>query len=396
MVNRIIRRPGKSQWILLIFAIALGAYIVASILPNMPLSTGKLDFRAYWSASFLLLRGENFADMDSLHQVEKTKTGWNARWTLRTWEPPWVLAWFIPLAAMNFDQAANLLLVTNFLLLFVSVAAIWRLNAAKPLTKRFFWLPLIALILFPSTILVFIYGQVGLILVAGLAGFMYLYHESHDLSAGAILSLTMVKPHLVYLTLPLIFLVTLKERRWKVAAGFGLVLLASLAIVYVLRPTFLEDFLSGSVGAGLLNWQNPTLPSYIHYRFGWSWIRLIGIILFPLMAYFWYRRGNRFTLGELVDITILVSVITAPFGWSYDFVVLLLPLVRIWLWVIEGVLTRLESVAIVVLMAAVYLVYFQQRVSSPSEIYYFWIPLVIAALYGWACYRKQQTRPMTP
>lgn len=374
---------------MLIAVFLFGIYILSSILPSLPSSTGKLDFRAYWSASFLLSRGENFADDDLLLQVEKSETGWNQDWTLRTWNPPWVLAWFIPFTLVNFEKAANLWLAVNFLLLFVSVVIIWRINAAKLRTLRLFWLPILAAIFFPATILVFIYGQVGILLLGGLVGFLFLYRESHDFSAGAVLSLAMVKPHLVYITIPLIFLVALKERRWKVLLGFGLALLISSIIVLLFRPASVEDYVSGSTGVGLLNWANPTLTSFLHLKLGLLWVRLIGILLLPMAALLWYRYGNRITLAELVDISILVSVITAPFGWSYDFVVLLLPLVRIWLWVIEGALSKLESAAIVVLLVTMYLLFFRQRLQTQDELNYFWVPLMIAVLYGWVWHRKR-------
>jgi hypothetical protein len=382
-------QPNIWRWILVAAVLLLGIYIWSDILPDLPSNTGKLDFRAYWSASFLLARGENFADEELLLQVEKAETGWTRDWTLKTWNPPWALAWFIPLTLVNFERAADLWMVANFLLLFVSVAIFWRIYATKQRTQRLFWLPIVAAALFPSAILVFIYGQVGFLVIGSLVGFLLLYRHSHDLSAGALLSVAMVKPHLVYITIPLIILGTLKERRWKVLLGFGLTLLISLIIVLSFRPTFVEDYLSGTTGEGLLNWENSTLTTYLHLRLGWPWIRFIGILLLPLAVVLWARYGNRITLGELVDLTILVSVITAPFGWSYDFVVLLLPLVRILLWVVEGALGKLESAAIVALMVTMYLLYFRQRLQTRSEMEYLWIPLMIAVLYGWVWYRNR-------
>lgn len=90
---------------------------------------------------------------------------------------------------------------------------------------------------------------------------------------------------------------------------------------------------------------------------------------------------------SIAQIGVLASIITMPFGWSYDFVVLLLPLMQILVWLVMKDLVVGERLALIVALLATYVVYFFQRIATPSELYFFWVPLVIAVIYGWMAWR---------
>ena len=63
--------------------------------------------------------------------------------------------------------------------------------------------------------------------------------------------------------------------------------------------------------------------------------------------------------------------------------VLLLPLCQVLAWLLMPIVKGLETVLISSFLLIMYGLYYYQRVISPSELYFFWVPLVIAGIYGW-------------
>jgi hypothetical protein len=352
---------------------------------------GQADFRAYWSASYLLAQGEDFADDEMLLSVQRD-TGFHRDYVMKTWNPPWILLWLIPYTWVAFDTAAKLWLLTNIGVLFFSMVIGWRLQfRTGELRKGWVWLPLLAAVLFPSTIVALLFGQVNLVVLGGLVGFLFFSTRQQEEAAGLALVLTTFKPHLVYLALPIILLHLIWQRRWRTLLVFGGLLAGSMMVVLYLRPTFLSDYLQGTTAGNLFAWETATFVTYVSLQMGWPWVRLIGIGLLPLAVAAWFYNKERLPLLLFVEIAVLISVITMPFGWSYDFVLLLLPMLRVFMWLAVGQWPLQERLALLLVLIITYLLYYQQRVVTPSELYFFWVPLVLTAVYGWVIWRQGYT-----
>lgn len=245
---------------------------------------------------------------------------------------------------------------------------------------------------FPSTIVALLFGQVNILVFTGLVGFLFFYARNQDVLAGLSLAFTMTKPHLVYLALPIIVLFMIRERRWCALVAFSLMLIGSTAVVFLLRPTFLGEYLASNTGGNLFAWETATLTTYLSLTLGLPWVRLIGVLLVPGIMVAWFFWCDKLTMLLWVEITVLLSVITMPFGWSYDYVVLLLPLCQILAWLLMSIVTKREAALISIILLIMYGLYYYHRVITPSELYFFWVPLVIAGIYGWLFYRNQ-TQP---
>jgi hypothetical protein len=371
-------------------------FLVGFYLIDLPQNMGALDFRAYWSASYLLSQSENFSDDQLLFQVQKEFVGLDEDFPMKTWNPPWVLIWVLPYAVLSFSLATKLWLLTNILLLVFGIMAAWQLVIeSQSRLKSWVWLPLLAAILFPSTIVAMLFGQVNLLVFAGLAGFLFFYYRNQNVLAGLSLAFTMTKPHLVYLALPIIFLFIIRERRWLVLIVYSLTLIVSTAVVFLLRPTFMAEYLSSTIGGNLFAWEAATLTTYLSIAWGWPWVRVIGLLLAPVLMFAWLFWRHRLNMLLWVEVTVLLSVITMPFGWSYDYVVLLLPMCQIFAWLLIPIVKKPEAILISSFLLMMYVLYYYQRVVSPSELYFFWVPLIIASIYGWLFYRCQ-SQPAAP
>jgi uncharacterized membrane protein YczE len=120
---------------------------------------------------------------------------------------------------------------------------------------------------------------------------------------------------------------------------------------------------------------------------------MAGLMVLPLAVFVWWRQRDGIDIHDLVDVTLLVSMMFAPFGWSFDFVVLLLPVVRMVVWIFRDGFGRFESITLISVLLIVYgLSLYQRFLPQPEEAYFFWIPFAIAGLYLWIRVRYKQKR----
>lgn len=356
--------------------------------PVLPPRIGQIDFPAYWSASYLLARGENFGDPARLLEIEQTLTTWPETYPMLTWNPPWLLVLLLPYTLVPFERAVWWWMLTNIALVSISAMALWKMRAVSMLARRATLWALVFAFAFSPTLTALIAGQVNILVLVGITGYLFFRQRQQYGWAGILLALTMVKPHLVYLTVPLVLYVEWQQRRWRVLGGFFGTLSALTLLVFFRRPTFLLEYATAVEGGRLFEYATPTIGGILALLLGWDGCKWIGVVILPLAL--WYaHRVKTFTVPNLVDVTLLVSVATAPFGWSYDFVVLLVPLVTILILLSEGTLRRDQVIVIGGLMLFADVLIFYQRVVSPAEFYFFWIPLAVAAFYVWVSIQRR-------
>ena len=88
---------------------------------------------------------------------------------------------------------------------------------------------------------------------------------------------------------------------------------------------------------------------------------------------------------------LFISVITAPYGWSFDVVVLLIPLLQCFVWMLEKSipLTATVLLGLAYILANITVLY--QRSLGVGEEAYFWFPLFLALFYVWGWKVKKAT-----
>ena len=357
----------------------------------VPPSMGRGDFRAYWSAAKLLAQSENFADAELLLQTEQAHTQWREDWAVITWNPPWLLALLLPYTAVSFERATWLWLISNIVIVFTSAILLWQTWRTPASSPKWNYLPPLMGLLFLPTMIALLMGQVNTLVLLGLAGFMFFFNRDQLFAAGLCLVLTLVKPHLVYLTLPIIFLYLLWTRRdYRGAAGLATAILLLTGIVFVLRPSFIADYTQTVSQGSLLGWETPTLGGILATVFNWQWAKLMGIVVLPITIWLWWRHRENVDLNIWVPATVLLSVITAPFGWGYDVIVLLLPLLLIVSWIAAGRFNRAEAIAWGVALIGINVAAIYQRSFGISEVYTFWVPIAVAIAFFSANFRRQR------
>lgn len=373
--------------ILLVIIILVAIAFVTTIQSPLPEHLTKIDFRAYWGASRLLANSENFSDPELMHQIQQQSTDVFEDETLMTWNPPWLLAWLLPFAVLPLDRSSWLWFLTNIVLIYSSVVLLWRVFCGNEDSQRKIWIPFILTFFYIPTLTTLLVGQITGIVLFGLAGFLF-FNQKHKLFAsGAFLALTTVKPQLVFVTLPILLLELIRQRRWRAIAGFLVPILIGTALVFLFRPTFVPEYIESMSGSALTRRIVPTLPFVLSEATGMSLVQFIGAPVVLVVIGWWYyrQRNNPIEMQDLLIVTLLLSMLFTPFAWSFDALVLILPLIRLAAWAVEGKFSRPVATTLMVVFIAANAIAFYQRTLQVWDWQFFWFPAVMVVLYsaGW-------------
>jgi hypothetical protein len=293
------------------------------------------DFMEYWSAGQLLREGHNPYDFGALHELQK-EAGREEPMPLIMWNPPWLLVLFYPLLMLPYGAALAIWLGLSVAILLGSAKLVWALfvHSTSPLQLL---LPLLAALMFAPALLTVRMGQVSVLILLGVVGFLHFQGKGKDFWAGASLVLLTLKPHVVYLLWIAIAWWIATRRRWKVLWGLGGALLVLCAPLTSLRPTWALDYIQ-AMRHPPLYWRAPVLGTILRILFGWdrTWLQYLpALILAPLALIALHRRRAVFMWWHAAGPLLLLSVPTAAYGWSLDQIVLLLPYLQAIAWLRE-------------------------------------------------------------
>jgi len=295
---------------------------------------GENDFLEYWTASALLDQAADPYDPTLVLEVERSQ-GWTPDKPLMMWNPPWTVTLLKPFLLLPFDIAARCFLLLNIGAIVLSLFLLLKVFHFSELGR-------IAAVAFsllsPSLFLLLLKGQITAIPFLGLSSFIYYAYRSKFLAAGAALSLLSVKPHLGYLLFIPIAYWVIRERRIKVITGF---LAASLALVlttYLVHPSSLlfwwnrSRHESSSLLVPVEQWATSTLATplrFLSIELGLgssSWLLVwIPLSTAVLIAYLFVRRSSSVASWKEHFLWLTpLSLFTAPFGWIFDGVFLMI------------------------------------------------------------------------
>jgi hypothetical protein len=348
-------------------------------------SPGTSDFIEYWTAGQLLRDGENPYDLKKLRalQIENGLPPEELPYDLPIimWNPPWLLIWLYPLLCLPFLTAAQVWILVNSILIILASSLIWRVLNIQPRPLGIAW---VAAALFVPSLLTLRMGQMSSVILLGVAGFLYFASRNRDFLAGMFLTLTTVKPHVVYLVLLAVFGWVVLERRWKVIVGGAATLVPTLAILTFIWPDWLAGYRAATAHPPLY-WQTASLGGILRrYLFDEE---PFGQFLPPILATvgvitYWLARRPPFHWKIIMGPLLLVSVPTAAYGWAYDQVLLMVPYLTIVLWLLDKEpLTHVQKTLALAGLTAIAAGMVAENLYGIPEVFFFWPPLVLAAIY---------------
>jgi hypothetical protein len=378
-----------TPWMRRVAVLAVAAAVAVSLVS--PAATrvwregiGTLDFVIYWSAFQIFADGGDPYDLATLNEV-KDRSGIRYRSDLPFRAPPWTLTLLLPLLAWRFEASATLLLLSHAVLVPSIAGLAWATFATVPASTA--QKVLAALCVLPLVNLVQS-GNLGLVVTAGVAGCFWALARRRDVLAGAFFVSTALKPHLFLPLLAALLLWTFRTRRWAwvVSCGAGVALAAALA--YAISPAVFAQWIGGRASAQLF--ETPTLANAVANAVGAAtgtkpaWpvtvIPLAGVAVTLL----WFARREIVWERHLPPL-LCWSLVTAPYAWLHDDVLLMIPQVALVAAALRGTATAQR--AVVGMLVAFHALTGMLSGAPPKDVattlgggatsqhHYFWYPL---------------------
>jgi len=296
---------------------ALTVWISVLMFGSGQAGSGDRDFVAYWTAGKQLVRGENPYVPDDLRGEISREAKVSQLQTMIN--PPLMFWLVVPLGLFNLKGAALVWLSLLLASFSISLVLLWDLNRRRDGEIFLFGL------CFMPALYCLLSGQIGLFLLLGISLFLR-FHESHEFLAGAALVMCMVKPHLFLVFGVVLAFWILEHRRYRIVAGFGVGLISSLAIAYLLDRHAWSQWREFIHGTQILDWPVPTLS---HWLFKFlerqvAWLQFLPASCGCLWALWYFRtHRNRWKWTDQGLFLLILSVGCSPYSWITDQALLL-------------------------------------------------------------------------
>ncbi len=371
-----------------IWALVLGLLVFNLVRGAISLQIIPLnDFIEYWAAGGVFLGGGNPYSAEELLAVQRT-LGWGAPEPLMMWNPPWTLPLVAPLALMPYWVARGVWFVLHLVLLFACADWLWRYYGGRREQR---WVAWLIVPFFVPDVMALSRGQIAPLVFGGMVGFLWCLSRGRPGLAGVSLLLPTIKPHLLYIFWIFLLWWIVVERQWKLLAALFLSVLTGTLLAVARNEEVIGQYLHAiRSDQGPLRWETPSLGTALRLAFDSDsrFLELIPVLGGLIVAaWFWHRWKNGFEWRDRLPEIILLSVVTTGFSWSFDWVVLLPPVIlmmarfashpgRNW-WLLAG---------LVLLQGGVLL----QLSRVQNYFYTVWVPPALALLYACCALRNRE------
>jgi len=347
------------------------------------------DFIAYWSAVRLLLTdGNAYSPVDVL-AVNRT-VGWSDSMPCFMYNPPWTLPLILPFGWFDYDTAQFLWFILHTVIIFLGFLILSRHYARTPAPTRVEWL---ALFTFAPIYFVLLIGQIGPLVLAGIIGFLLAERKRAWFWAGTSLAVASIKPHLLYLLWIAVVLWVLRERQWRLGAGFVAIFSIMIVVPLLFNLQIYANYISLMANDTVIlpmDWANPNIGVALSAIFGndlrWlRWIPAIGGITWLLC--YWHKNAKRWDWSEDLPLILLVSIVTTPYCWTFDYVILLPA-------VIHGAVRfgTITNRKLTMWLSISYLALFPLlligKILVRNDFWYFWLAPVLLLIYLWVRWER--------
>ena len=314
----------NKKLIRLLLGVALTAaavYLVATHMDKVRANVSQRDSIQYWAAGKLLIHRQNPYEVKSTIQMEQEQ-GYTQDRPVLVRTPPWSLFLFLPLGLANAFWGWLLWMAASVAGLIAAMRLSWKMfgkgDRLRPvfLTVGYLFAPVLACLEA---------AQIGMVLLIGIVMFLEL-EEKRPFLAGAVLVLPFAKPHLLIFFWLAFFLWILLHKKFAVAGGFisAVVAVTILALFFDLS-TFqhYREFLRTAAIEGEFI---PTVSGvlrllFFRAYFGAQFIpTLLGLLW---SVWFCWKNMAKWSWRDHGLTVMVVSILTTPYGWLTDEVVLL-------------------------------------------------------------------------
>ena len=370
--------------IIVLVLAATVAYTVASRSGSVRHNVSNRDSIAYWAAGKLLVRGENPYNSVRVLEMERSQ-GYSETKPLVLRTPPWSLFLVIPLGLTNAFAAWTAWIALSLVAIVVSVRLCWKMYGTDTRAPAIL---LVVAYLFAPIPACLVAGQMGLALLLGIVLFLWA-HRTHPFFAGMALILPFAKPHLLALFWVVLMLWGAKEKQWRLMAGVIVAFMMATGLAVIFDPGNFQHYRSmlheASIGHEFIPAFSGVIRLVFFRRLFWMQFAPMAIGFFWACWFYWKRRvwWNWHEHGPAL---LVVSILTAPYAWLTDEVVLIPAILQAAIWAYQRrrqlAVKSKFAVSIFAALNLVLLLILNAKVPFATGIY-FWSSLV---WFGWYFY----------
>lgn len=250
----------------------------------------------------------------------------------RTPFPLWTLLLVLPFAALDLGWAAAAWLAFSLCVLGGGLFLLIQAYYDKPLPVGEFALVALFTFTYRAVLVSMNNGQITFLLFFVLALFLWLVRRERPFLAGIALSFVILKPNAFVLFVPAFGLWLLWRQRWRVVAGAVAGGLGMLLVSWLVLPGWLSEWLNVT-GKTEVTAITPTVWG-LAYEIWPEWWAALGIVFVvgvtAVLGLIIYRQPT-LTETEVMPLALIGSLLTTPYAWVYEHLLLLIPSILIFL-----------------------------------------------------------------
>lgn len=278
------------------------------------------DFSGIWAGPRALVLGHDPYDPSTWHATAVALQGQVPQTAVYGY-PGYVAIALLPLALLPLPAAAIVWAVGGIALAAVALGALLRRVApGLPVVHGLFGA---TLLLSQPGFTSFYDGQWSFLLVAAASGLVLALRRGAGLVAGALAAVLLAKPHLFLFAIPALARAAVARGGGRAIATFLAVGFALVTASVVAMPAWPEAFLAHSGAPRIASSRVTTLPVALGDLLGpLGGLLALALIIGALVAATRFRADR----DAYLAVWLAVSFLAAPYAWSYDQLVLLVPL----------------------------------------------------------------------
>jgi hypothetical protein len=371
--------------------VCLLAWFLAAHEQKIRASVSGRDSIQYWAAGTLLVHSQNPYSVPSVLALERSQ-GYNSDRPLMLRTPPWSVWMVLPLGLLSafWGWVAWLAILLGSLV--ISIRISWRMygDRERPRPPNAF---LLTGYLFAPVAACLVAGQMGMVLLLGIALFLLL-EQDHPFLAGAALLIPLAKPHIFTLLWPILAVWIVTRKRWSLLGGFAAAFLLALSIAVALDPAIFQHYREMLQQQAIQHEFIPALSGMIRGIFfrRYFWVQFVptGLGLLWSARFYWKNRQT-WSWRRHGPALLVVALLTTPYSWMTDEVVLLPAILQGVLWVNRTKLKVTSQLVILLFVGLDLLLLLIVRAQVPPATgIYFWSSLV---WFSWYWYAKSFSQP---
>jgi hypothetical protein len=295
---------------------------------------------------------------------------------------------FAPLGWLSFHSAYIIWVTLLQLMILISLRTL--LGGEASIRSKFLFFPLLAgIVLFRPTILTLTQGQVSALFLFILVGIARFWGQGKWFWGGFLLGLLMLKPNLGVIVIVLLMIWLLLHKRWTSVVGVAVSCIFLLIIGLIFNPNWVIEFWGiGSTKLVQTFGGSPTvwgLGALVCHRNPTCMLSFGGTAtLLFVLGFFWLLvRCKDLAPAMILALAATVTLLVTPYTWTYDQILLIIPIILVSLAIDRLNFSLLLSAAIFPAIDVLVLVLLIFNNALQVEILNAIVPLVILGLGTW-------------